>query len=148
MIAHSIFIAILDILILVVYGLVRFQTVFVEEMILNPFIVEGYVLRFFPDSDFVQEIVSDGARSLFNCFFHQFHCHRAKKLQIIHCRSEYEFLVQILFILLMYLICLPKFQNSYRNFVGCLLGIILFRNYYNYLLVVEVLKTLYYNHLN
>ena len=148
MIVHNIFIAILSIQIPDFIGLVRFQIVFILEMKLNPFIVGEYVLRFFQDSGFVQGIVFDGARSLFNCFFHLFHCRRVKKFQIIHCKNEYEFLIQILFFLLMYLICHPKFQNSYRNFADCLFDIIQVKNYYNYLLIFEVLRTLHYSHLD
>lgn len=148
LIARNIFIAIIGILILCFCGSARCLTVFAEEMILNPFIVEGYVSKFSPGLDFVQGIVYDGANSLFNFIFRLFHCQIVKKIPFIHYKNEYEFLELIHFIHLKNLIFLQNFQSSYHNFASYLLGIVLVHKCYNYLLKFEVLITLDYNHLN
>ena len=122
-----------------VYGFIRFLILFIAGMRLDPFIVEGFVLRFFLDSDFVQAIVCDGARSLFNCFFHLW----LKKVLVVRCRNEYAFLEQILFILQKNLIYHPKFLNSYHSFINCSHDFIPFRSYNNYLLDFEVLINLH-----
>jgi len=74
LIAHNIFIAIIDILVPRFFGFVRCLTVFIGEMILNPFIVEGYVSKFSQGLDFVQGIIYDGVRSIFSFSFHLLHC--------------------------------------------------------------------------
>ncbi len=74
LIAHNIFIAIIDILVPRFFGFVRCLIVFIGEMILNPFIVEGYVSKFSQGLDFVQGIIYDGVRSIFSFSFHLLHC--------------------------------------------------------------------------